>query len=292
MKKTLLITTILLCGSVAFAQKGEIIYTDYEPDIAVCYVASDNPTETNPKIFFDFDRDGNNDLKFYADSGGWGHWVRARLQSFSSQWSFRLPCYIFDPIDGLPINGDPIQIGDIIANIEDCWYRNYSFFYNPISLPNDESIWIGSPTDHYFISVKNQTDEGCCYGWMDVNMRVLAGPYGDYHLYITIFRMAYCTIPNYPLCVGQTDFTAWDVEENESTSFATLYPNPTTGQVTINGKDLKQAEVLNTLGQRVATAQGEGEQMTVDISALPTGVYFVNITDKDGRKCVRKVVKE
>ena len=104
--------------------------------------------------------------------------------------------------------------------------------------------------------------------------------------------MAYCTIPNYPLCVGQTDFTAWDVEENESTSFATLYPNPTTGHVTINGKDLKQAEVLNTLGQRVATAQGEGEQMTVDISALPTGVYFVNITDKDGRKCVRKVVKE
>jgi hypothetical protein len=58
------------------------------------------------------------------------------------------------------------------------------------------------------------------------------------------------------------------------------------------GKDLKAAEVVNALGQCVATAQGEGERLTVDISSLPTGVYFVNITDNEGRKCVRKVVKE
>jgi hypothetical protein len=30
----------------------------------------------------------------------------------------------------------------------------------------------------------------------------------------------------------------------------------------------------------------------VDISALPAGVYFVNLTDAEGRKCVKKVVKE
>ena len=71
-----------------------------------------------------------------------------------------------------------------------------------------------------------------------------------------------------------------------------LYPNPTTGRVTVTCKDLKQAEVFNTLGQRVATATGEGEQLTVDISNLPAGVYFVNVTDGEGRKCVKKVVKE
>ena len=91
--------------------------------------------------------------------------------------------------------------------------------------------------------------------------------------------------------LGQTSLTE-GIEENATTAFATLHHNPTTGQVTIMGKDLKQADVFNTLGQRVATAKGEGEQMTVDISALPAGVYFVNVTDKDGRKCVRKVVKE
>ena len=72
----------------------------------------------------------------------------------------------------------------------------------------------------------------------------------------------------------------------------TLHPNPTTGQVTITGKNLKCAEVFNTLGQSVATAQGEGERLMVDIGALPAGIYFVNVTDGNGRKCVRKVVKE
>jgi hypothetical protein len=50
--------------------------------------------------------------------------------------------------------------------------------------------------------------------------------------------------------------------------------------------------VFNTLGQSVATAKGEGERLTVDISNLPAGIYFVNITDGEGRKCVKKVVKE
>ena len=71
-----------------------------------------------------------------------------------------------------------------------------------------------------------------------------------------------------------------------------VHPNPTTGQVTITGQDLKTAEVFNTLGQHVATAAGEGERLTVDLSGQPAGIYFVTITDEEGRKCVRKVVKE
>ncbi len=82
------------------------------------------------------------------------------------------------------------------------------------------------------------------------------------------------------------------VAENDLEQRFEVYPNPTTGQVTIIGQDLKAAEVFNTLGQCVATVKGEGEQLTVDISSLPAGVYFVNITDGEGRKCVKKVVKE
>lgn len=82
-----------------------------------------------------------------------------------------------------------------------------------------------------------------------------------------------------------------DIDEKESMA-CTIHPNPTTGFITINGKDLKAAEVVNTLGQSVATAQGKGDQMTIDIANLPEGIYFVRITDEQGRKCVRKVVKE
>ena len=35
-----------------------------------------------------------------------------------------------------------------------------------------------------------------------------------------------------------------------------------------------------------------GETLQIDIANLPAGVYFVNIMDEEGRKCVRKVVKE
>ena len=90
--------------------------------------------------------------------------------------------------------------------------------------------------------------------------------------------------------ISAEDFMA--VKEDETTPLFTLLPNPTTGLINITGKDLKQAEILNTLGQRVANATGEGETLQIDLSELPTGVYFVNITDKEGRKCVRKVVKE
>ena len=83
-----------------------------------------------------------------------------------------------------------------------------------------------------------------------------------------------------------------DIRETTLDNEVNIVPNPKMSTVTITGQDLKSAEVINTLGQRVATVKGEGEHLTVDISALPAGVYFVNVTDKDGRKCVRKVVKE
>ena len=69
-------------------------------------------------------------------------------------------------------------------------------------------------------------------------------------------------------------------------------PNPTTGQITITGVGLKTAEVVNTFGQRMVMVQGTGETLQIDIANLPAGVYFVNVTDEEGRKCVRKVVKE
>ena len=90
---------------------------------------------------------------------------------------------------------------------------------------------------------------------------------------------------------NECDYEVLSIEEAMENSFI-IHPNPTTGLVTITGKDLKQAEVFNTLGQQVATARGEGERLTVDIGALPAGIYFVNVTDEEGRKCARKVVKK
>ena len=104
-------------------------------------------------------------------------------------------------------------------------------------------------------------------------------------------KFAYCTIPNYPLRWGETEILGVE-ENNEANAFATLHPNPTTSIVIVKGESLRQAEVFNMLGQQVLSVQGKGNELHINMAALPVGVYFVNITDEDGRKCVRKVVKK
>ncbi len=83
--------------------------------------------------------------------------------------------------------------------------------------------------------------------------------------------------------------TVTDASLNDKIS---LTPNPTTGLVTIAGENLRQAEVVNMLGQKILSVQGEGNELRIDMGALPAGVYIVNVTDEEGWKCVRKVVKE
>lgn len=85
-------------------------------------------------------------------------------------------------------------------------------------------------------------------------------------------------------------FSGTGVDEKEQ--MLVVFPNPTTGVVNIIGKNSKTAEVYNGLGQHLASASGEDEQITIDLDDLPVGIYFVNIFEKDGRKCVRKIVKE
>ena len=286
MKRTLfIITALLLCG-IAFAQKGEIIYTDFEPDLFVQYYAWQGPGHVNAPVELDINHDSTIDLRFTCEDA-WGRWVDCVLRKSEDGWQFKLPYLLYLEDAAAPV-GDTVNFGDNIAEIGNGWTSAYRFWW---TFSSYEPIYPDYTNEHHYICVRREVEEGYCYGWIDSNILLVVGDdvFADYEFDVTVFRMAYCTIPNYPLRVGQIDFTDGI---DETRAFVTVYPNPTTGLVTINGKDLKQAEVLNTLGQHVATITGEGETLHIDIANLPAGVYFVNVTDKDGRKCVRKVVKE
>ena len=288
MKKKLVFLLMAMISAVClFAQESEIIYTDYGPD-GWSYEFDRMGPDGFDTLQIDLDRDGVADV-FYR---GWGWYAPAPQMpdiDLRSKYGESQSCFGFREYDNG--NGGSLFIeiyDDTILNLSS-WFKWYPFmhgyFENP-ERPNARYIAIRLPHE----------DGGYCYGWLEHSIEWIRYPQPGYYDYyynglVSVYRWAYCTIPNYPLRVGQTSFTD-DIGENEATAFATLYPNPATGFVAITGKNLMQAQVFNTLGQCVATAKGEGERLTVDISNLPAGVYFVKVTDSEGRKCVRKVVKE
>lgn len=285
MKKYFLFFFALFAYNAASAQKDEIIYTDFEPDLFLQYYAWQGPGHVNAPVGLDINHDSTIDLRFTCEDA-WGRWVDCVLRKSEDGWQFKLPYLLYQEDPAAPV-GDTVNFGDNIAEIGNGWtsaYRFRWFMHNGPIYPDYNDI-------HHYICVRREVEEGYCYGWIDSNILLVVGAdeFTDYEYDVTVFRMAYCTIPNYPLRVGQIDFTDGI---DETRAFATVYPNPTNGLVTINGTNLKQAEVLNTLGQRVATITGKGETLQVDLSHLPAGVYFVNVTDGEGRKCVKKVVKE
>lgn len=275
MKKILLIVLVVWTTSFSFAQQGNIIYTDFEPDLCVQELSAQDSHDT---LKIDLDQDGTIDFKMYIESK---YPTMVRYVYVTSSWDFRY-----------------------------CYNNIYSYGYmdeNDSVIPNHtlwaeaNRVWELLWSDSYmeFIMGFRKTVNGeNYYAWANIYMHrnlhgngYEPGP-GEFDIVSAYCKdMAYCTIPDYPMKWGETYFSGID-ENDVFSTIATLHPNPTNGLVTITGKDLKQAEVINTLGQQVATAHGEGERLIVDISALPAGVYFVNVTDEEGRKCVRKVVKE
>ncbi len=59
-----------------------------------------------------------------------------------------------------------------------------------------------------------------------------------------------------------------------------LFPNPTSDLLTINGElSLPEIQILNSTGQICLVLNPSGTMHTVDISALPTGLYFVRVME-------------
>ena len=138
-------------------------------------------------------------------------------------------------------------------------------------------------TRHENYAVRIEKDEEYYYGWFRTY-------YEEEEQKWYLDERAYCTIPNYPLRWGQTDLYD-DVEESGTNGFATVQPNPTAGLFTITGEGLKRIEICDALGQEIASLKANGNQTTIDLSSQPAGVYLVSVTDTEGRRCVKKVVK-
>ena len=69
-----------------------------------------------------------------------------------------------------------------------------------------------------------------------------------------------------------------------------IYPNPTTGNVTIEAAGMNHITVVNTLGQVLYDANVNGDQMTMNLGQFKAGVYMLRITTEEGVSVSRVTV--
>ena len=70
-----------------------------------------------------------------------------------------------------------------------------------------------------------------------------------------------------------------------------LYPNPAKEKVSLKNADkVKSVDIYESTGRKVKTANIEGEN--INISDLKSGIYYFEITLKDGNKSYEKLIKE
>ena len=77
----------------------------------------------------------------------------------------------------------------------------------------------------------------------------------------------------------------------ENSIAAKVYPNPTSGDITLEGEGLSHVRIVNAYGQTVYNAKVEGEQVHIDLSHMAKGIYMMHI-EANGGQAVRKIVVE
>ena len=77
----------------------------------------------------------------------------------------------------------------------------------------------------------------------------------------------------------------------EQAANVSLYPNPTQGEVTVEGESLQTVRIVNVYGQTVYNAEVEGDQVRIDLSGMAKGFYVMHIGTANG-EAVRQIVVE
>lgn len=277
MKKILLIATLVFVCKGVFSQEQQIIYTDFYPDTSMTFWIGNVLPYPNDLFYIDFDHDGEDDFFFWGDLGN--RFVMGILfdaiGGYHSEWRISF-CQPGDTISNIP------DLGDTIPNIPDDVYPPLWLYGALYLYPEGQSF------PHTY-ALRRKIGDDCYYGWYEAS--VTWDKDDLTRATVTLYKMAYCTVPNYPLRWGQTSINN-DIGDNPAVYFAELQPNPTTGALSVLGDNLKQAKVFNTLGQQITSVSNYGKRIFLDLSAQPAGIYFVSVTDQEGQICVKKVVKQ
>ena len=74
---------------------------------------------------------------------------------------------------------------------------------------------------------------------------------------------------------------AWKLPENQ-TGNINVYPNPTSGQITIAFEGMQKVVVYNTLGQAMLSKEANGNALQLDLSGFENGIYVLRVVTENG----------
>jgi len=77
------------------------------------------------------------------------------------------------------------------------------------------------------------------------------------------------------------------IEDNIQNLFWSIFPNPTTGIITIKAEEVESVEVINLQGKQIYT----GKETEIDLSSQPKGIYIIKVTT-DKQTVTRKLIKQ
>ena len=100
--------------------------------------------------------------------------------------------------------------------------------------------------------------------------------------------LAIAGLPGYTWMIRAYGTNILGVEEPLTYEALKLYPNPTTGQFTVEGANVERVEVYNLVGQKVHVA--EGHVVNIDAANWDKGIYLVNIIEENGAVVTKKLV--
>jgi agmatine/peptidylarginine deiminase len=123
----------------------------------------------------------------------------------------------------------------------------------------------------------------------------IVGPADYFYLDVYVHAMVKgYVVTTFTVQTDQNDCTySVAINENllsvtELSTEAKLYPNPTTGQFTVEGANVAKVEVFNLVGQKVHEA--EGRVVNINANDWNKGIYLVNIIEQNGAVVTKKLV--
>jgi hypothetical protein len=73
---------------------------------------------------------------------------------------------------------------------------------------------------------------------------------------------------------------------------ANIYPNPASDMIYVMAdKQISEIRIMDYTGKILASKSADAETNQINISALSTGIYWVEVISKDGDRSVEKMVK-